>query len=49
MRAAVGDRLLVLPVLFHLLWPGVLAADLESELLGTKSLVWVEGWQGWAG
>ncbi|MFJ9523708.1 TnsA-like heteromeric transposase endonuclease subunit [Kitasatospora sp. NPDC101801] len=42
----VGDRLLVLPVLFHLLWSGVLAAELEAELLGTESLVWVERGQG---
>ncbi|MGW0122530.1 TnsA-like heteromeric transposase endonuclease subunit [Streptomyces sp. NPDC003327] len=36
----VGDRLMVLPVLFHLLWSGRLNADLESALLGTDSLVW---------
>ena len=30
---AVGDRLVVLPVLFHLMWSGVLAADLQGELL----------------
>ncbi|MFJ5881688.1 hypothetical protein [Kitasatospora cineracea] len=38
----VGDRLLVLPVLFHLMWSGVLAADLEADLLGAESLVWAE-------
>ncbi|WP_180356668.1 MULTISPECIES: TnsA-like heteromeric transposase endonuclease subunit [Kitasatospora] len=37
---SVGDRLLVLPVLFHLLWSGALAADLESEPLDAESLVW---------
>ncbi|GED88243.1 TnsA-like heteromeric transposase endonuclease subunit [Streptomyces sp. 6-11-2] len=35
----VGDRLQVLPVLFHLLWSGRLVTDLESGLLGTESLV----------
>ncbi|MGW4684837.1 TnsA-like heteromeric transposase endonuclease subunit [Streptomyces sp. NPDC004244] len=34
-----GDRLQVLPVLFHLLWSGLLVTDLESGLLGTGSLV----------
>ncbi|WP_442818512.1 TnsA-like heteromeric transposase endonuclease subunit [Streptomyces sp. NBC_01320] len=40
--AQAGDRLLVLPVLFHLLWSGILVADLESGLLQTESLVWSE-------
>ncbi|WP_179199798.1 TnsA-like heteromeric transposase endonuclease subunit [Streptomyces sp. NRRL B-24572] len=40
----VGDRLQVLPVLFHLLWSGRLNADLESALLGTDSLVWAGRW-----
>ena len=44
----VGDRLQVLPVLFHLLWSGVLSADLEGELLGSESLVRTEGRLGWA-
>jgi hypothetical protein len=35
----VGDPLLVLPVLFHLLWSGVLSADLEGGLLSSDSLV----------
>ncbi|MCS0600658.1 TnsA-like heteromeric transposase endonuclease subunit [Streptomyces sp. LP11] len=39
----VGDRLQVLPVLFHLLWSGRLDADLESELLDSESLVWAAG------
>nr|WP_241003348.1 TnsA-like heteromeric transposase endonuclease subunit [Streptomyces sp. CB01881] len=43
----VGDGLLVLPVLFHLMWSGVLAADLDGELLGTHSLVWTEGRRHW--
>jgi hypothetical protein len=38
--ARVGDRLLVLPVLYHLLWRQVLAVDLRSALLGPDSLVW---------
>lgn len=36
----VGDRLLVLPVLYHLLWRRVLSADLTSVLLGPSSPVW---------
>ncbi|MFJ5123179.1 TnsA-like heteromeric transposase endonuclease subunit [Kitasatospora sp. NPDC088548] len=39
----VGDRLRVLPVLFHLLWSGVLGTDLEGGLMATDSLVWTEG------
>jgi len=35
----VGDPLLVLPVLFNLLWSGVLSADLEGGLLSSDSLV----------
>ncbi|MFG2059375.1 TnsA-like heteromeric transposase endonuclease subunit [Micromonospora sp. NPDC048930] len=34
-----GDRLLVLPVLFHLLWRQVLAADLVGALLGPATVV----------
>jgi hypothetical protein len=37
-----GDRLLVLPVLFHLLWSGILGADLDGGLLQAESLVWAE-------
>jgi hypothetical protein len=36
----VGDRLVVLPVLYHLLWRHVLAADLGGALLGPSSAVW---------
>jgi len=36
----VGDRLVVLPVLYHLLWRQVLVADLGGALLGPSSLVW---------
>jgi hypothetical protein len=36
----VGDRLLVLPVLYHLLWRRVLIVDLREALLGPSSLVW---------
>ncbi|GGR80488.1 hypothetical protein GCM10010269_19530 [Streptomyces humidus] len=39
---AAGDRLVVLPVLFHLMWSGVLAADLRGELLHDHSMVWKE-------
>ncbi len=45
----VGDRLQVLPVLFHLLWSGRLGTDLESAVLGADSLVWTEGRAAWAG
>ena len=34
-----GDRLVVLPVLFHLMWRQVLAAELRAELLGPATLV----------
>ncbi len=36
----VGDRLVVLPALYHLLWRQVLAADLGGALLDPSSLVW---------
>lgn len=36
----VGDRLVVLPVLYHLMWRRLLAADLASALLGPSSVVW---------
>ncbi|MEU9446803.1 TnsA-like heteromeric transposase endonuclease subunit [Streptomyces sp. NPDC048304] len=39
----VGDRLQVLPVLFHLLWSGALKTDLMGGLVETDSLVWTEG------
>ncbi|MGW2602564.1 TnsA-like heteromeric transposase endonuclease subunit [Streptomyces klenkii] len=38
----VGDRLQVLPVLFHLLWSGALATNLVTEVMETDSLVWTE-------
>jgi hypothetical protein len=37
--AAAGDRLRVLPVLFHLMWRGDLAADLLSGPLGPSAMV----------
>lgn len=40
---SVGDRLQVLPVLFHLLWSGALETDLAGGLMQTDSLVWTEG------
>ncbi|MER6196088.1 TnsA-like heteromeric transposase endonuclease subunit [Streptomyces sp. NPDC001586] len=43
----VGDRLRVLPVLFHLLWSGALETDLAGSLMQTDSVVWTEG-SGWA-
>lgn len=38
----VGERLQVLPVLFHLLWCGVLVAELADGLLQTDSRVWTK-------
>ena len=40
---AVGDRIAVLPSLFHLMWAGNLSADLESALLEGSSLVSAAG------
>jgi len=37
--AAVGDRLVVLPTLFHLLWTGVLRADLRTSPLGGATII----------
>ena len=37
--AAVGDRLAVLPVLYHLLWRHVLITDLAAALLSPSSMV----------
>jgi hypothetical protein len=37
--AAVGDRLVVLPVLYHLLWRQVLAVDLAAAPLSPGSVV----------
>jgi hypothetical protein len=34
-----GDRLAVLPVLYHLLWRGVLGADLTSAPLSGRTAV----------
>ena len=39
--ARAGDSLAVLPVLFHLMWCQVLAADLGSGPLGSASLAWL--------
>lgn len=39
----VGDPIAALPVLFHLLWSGVLVTDVTSRLLGSDSVVHVEG------
>jgi hypothetical protein len=36
-----GDRLAVLPVLYHLLWRGVLAADLAVAPLSARTVVWM--------
>lgn len=35
-----ADRLEALPVLYHLLWCGVLCADLRDSVLGPDSVVW---------
>jgi hypothetical protein len=40
---AVGDRIAVLPSLFHLMWSGALSADLASAPLGGGSLVSMAG------
>jgi hypothetical protein len=37
--AAVGDRIAVLPMLFHLLWAGILVTDLTSAPLSGASLI----------
>jgi hypothetical protein len=39
----VGDRLMVLPVLFHLLWRHLLLVELDRELLSPRSVVQVTG------
>ena len=36
---AVGDRIAVLPSLFHLMWTGALAADMASAPLNGSSVV----------
>ena len=40
---AAGDPVAVLQVLFHLLWSGVLAADLAGSRLGASSVITVAG------
>ena len=40
---SVGDRIAVLPSLFHLMWTGALAADLASAPLDGRSLVSAAG------
>jgi hypothetical protein len=35
----VGDRIAVLPVLFHLMWHRVLTADLAGAVLGSHSVI----------
>jgi hypothetical protein len=40
---AVGDRIAVLPVLFHLLWTGALVTDLTSAPLNGASVVAASG------
>ncbi len=37
--ARAGDRLAVLPMLYHLLWRGVLAADLAAAPLSGRTVV----------
>jgi hypothetical protein len=41
--ALAGDRLAVLPVVFHLMWRGDLVADLTARPLGTATLVRAAG------
>jgi hypothetical protein len=38
-----GDRLLMLPAVFHLMWRQRLTADLASELLGAGTMVRLGG------
>jgi hypothetical protein len=45
--ATAGDLLAVLPVLFAMLWRGGLAADLDSRVLASASMVRATG--RWAG
>lgn len=40
---AVGDRIMVLPALFHLMWRQELAADLAQERLGPPTSVRAAG------
>lgn len=42
----VGDRIAVLPTVFHLLWTGTLTADLSGERLAGTTLVGVRGGEG---
>jgi hypothetical protein len=37
---AVGDPVVVLPTLFHLMWSGELTADLDITVLGASTEVW---------
>ena len=41
--AEAGDPLMVLPVLFHLLWSGVLVTNMTSRLLGSDSVLHTAG------
>jgi hypothetical protein len=41
--ADVGDPLAVLPVLFAMLWRGLLAADLDTRVLVSASMVRATG------
>jgi hypothetical protein len=41
-----GDRIAVLPALFHLMWLGRLAADLAAGPLGPSSVVVAAGGRG---
>ena len=45
--ALAGDRLQVLPVLFHLLWCGALETDLQGCLMEAGSLVWTAEGRRW--
>jgi hypothetical protein len=44
--ARVGDPVAVLPVLFAMLWRGTLAADLDSRVLDSATVVWATGRRG---
>ncbi|MFI5937816.1 TnsA-like heteromeric transposase endonuclease subunit [Actinoplanes sp. NPDC051494] len=42
--ARVGDSVVVLPALFHLLWQQILAADLDAAVLAGSSIVRTASW-----
>ncbi|WP_431230796.1 TnsA-like heteromeric transposase endonuclease subunit [Paenarthrobacter nicotinovorans] len=41
--AAVGDPVATYPTLYHLLWSGIISADLRRAPLGPDSILWIAG------